>query len=239
MKERVKEILKASSLGKVFYPYVQACYRAVAIPLKRRRLQRLGKEMLGRLHEVLDANGIDYYLDFGTLLGLVRENNFIKHDDDIDLTIIDRTIEARSLLKTLLSEGFVFIHALTVRGRVVEFSVSYKKLSADFYFYIPITKAGNVGVCDVYFDPSVKYDNPNENNYKVWFIPDGIRTKIVQFMGVDVRIPECPEKILEIEYGKDWRTPIKNWSADKLDDRYQVMEDFAVRLTDIKDVIKE
>lgn len=238
MKEQVKAVLKSSVVGRCIYPFVQILYRSVAIPVKRHRLQKYGAEMLGKLHKVLNENKIKYYLDFGTLLGVVREGGFIKHDDDIDLTIADVNANAKEILQKLLSHGFRFIHALTVRGRIVEFSVSFNKLSADFFFCLPVDIKGKVGICGVYFDPSAQYESPDQNNYRVWYFPDDVKVKEIQFKGVDVCIPECPEQILEFEYGKGWRSPVKNWSADELRDRYKVMDDYAVRITDINEVIK-
>ena len=237
MKEQIKKVLKASALGKKVYPCIQWVYRLVAIPLKRYRLRRYGVGMLERLHATLTQNNVDYYLDFGTLLGIVRENDFIRHDDDIDLTIVEKDANPRQILKVLLNNGFDFIHAMKVGGRIVEFSVAYKKLSADFFFYIPVNRPSCVGICGVYFDPTVKYDNPNQNNYRVWFFPDDIKTRISQFKGTSVKIPVDAEKLLEFEYGKGWRLPIKDWSADDLEERYKIMDDFAVRIIDINEVL--
>ena len=39
--------------------------------------------------EILDKHGIIYWLDFGSLLGAVREGRILKWDNDIDLGIID------------------------------------------------------------------------------------------------------------------------------------------------------
>ena len=41
-------------------------------------------ELLQRFTEALNAEGIDYWLEFGTLLGYYREHDFIAHDDDLD-----------------------------------------------------------------------------------------------------------------------------------------------------------
>ena len=238
MKECVKKILKSSFLGRGIYPCVQWCYRLVAIPIKRHRLQKNGVVMLKKIHDVLNNNNIDYYVDFGTLLGVIREHDFIKHDDDIDLTIICTEVDPRQILRLMLADGFVFIHAMMVKERIVEFSVSYRGLSADVFFYIPVQKQNKVGICGVYFDPTFKYDAPNLNNYRVWFFPNDIKTKEITFKGIKICVPTSPEDVLEFEYGKGWRFPVKDWVADDLSSHYQVMGDYAVRTTFLNEVLK-
>ena len=46
------------------------------------------KSLLLDVKEVFDKNGMEFFLVFGTLLGAYRENNFIKHDTDIDIAVI-------------------------------------------------------------------------------------------------------------------------------------------------------
>lgn len=238
MKEIVKRVLKSSILGKKIYPLIQVCYRSVAIPMKRRRLQRYGADALRNVHAILTESGIDYYADWGTLLGIIREGGFIRHDDDIDLTIVDSKTNPKALLNTLIDKGFKFIHALRNEERILEFSVSWKNLSIDFFFRIPVNHLGKVGIADVYYDPSVKYENPDQNNYKVWLFEEGIETKIISFKGAEVRIPYKPEEMLEFEYGPEWQSPISNWSADGLTGRYEARDDFVIRVTKFDDAMR-
>jgi phosphorylcholine metabolism protein LicD len=38
---------------------------------------------------ILNKYNIDYWIDFGTLLGITRENDIILYDNDIDIVLID------------------------------------------------------------------------------------------------------------------------------------------------------
>ncbi len=238
MKEIIKIILKSNAVGKWIYPFVQECYCLFAIPIKRRRLQRYGGEVLHKIHDILGASNVDYYADWGTLLGIVRDKGFIRHDDDIDLTIVNVDIDPIKLLTLLLQNGFQFIHALTIKDRIVEFSVAWKRLSTDFFFRIPTAYQGKVGIADVYFDPKVEYENTKQNSYKIWLFPEDVSIKSMLFKGGYVNIPENPGSMLEYEYGADWMCPISGWTADKLEGRYELQNGYAVRITNVSEIIK-
>lgn len=237
MKEMIKQVLKSSMFGKKIYPLIQRSYRSVAIPMKRRRLQRHGVDALHKVHTILSECNVDYYADWGTLLGIIREGGFIRHDDDIDLTIVDSKTNPQVLLNRLLGNGFKFIHVLKNNNGIVEFSVSWMKLSIDFFFRIPVGHPGKVGIADVYYDPDIKYETPDQNSYKVWLFDEAIKTKIITFRGVEIRIPDKPEEMLEFEYGQEWRSPISNWSTDGLTGRYEAKDDFVIRVTKLNDVM--
>lgn len=47
--------------------------------------QAITYELLKKLTEICDRNGIQYFLAYGTLLGAVRHSDFIPWDDDVDV----------------------------------------------------------------------------------------------------------------------------------------------------------
>lgn len=61
---------------------LEGAYRAV-VRAKNRKFVRL----LSLVADRLEAGGLEYWLDWGTLLGAVREGGILEHDTDTDLTL--------------------------------------------------------------------------------------------------------------------------------------------------------
>ena len=231
LKEAVKKVLKSGPVGKLVYPLFQRPYRAYAIPMKQRRLKRHGVAALQRVGNVLKANNVEFYEDYGTLLGFIRDNGFIPHDDDIDITIMPGTIKSQRLLKILMDAGFGFIHGFNYKGQLIEFTIAdSSQITIDFFF--PSRDSKNPNVFNFYIPDWIpEHQYPSEKANDVILTPY-IGAKGIQdynVMGVSVRIPSNYEEVLESEYGP-WRVPDPNFQY-KDDSKVLKQEGFAYRLT--------
>ena len=61
---------------------------------KMKRIRAADLEVLRVIDDVCQRNGIEYFADFGTLLGAVRHQGFIPWDDDMDLCMKRADFEA-------------------------------------------------------------------------------------------------------------------------------------------------
>ena len=84
-------------------------------------LQKVLRGMAQDVIESFNTTKIHYWVDFGTLLGIIRENDIIWGDDDIDLCIYDNK-ETHKIMKTTVTtslEKMGYFPGHSVTGRYV------------------------------------------------------------------------------------------------------------------------
>jgi len=149
------------------------------------------------LSALLEA-GVDAFPAYGTLLGAIREQDFIGHDSDVDLGYVSRHKHPLDVIR----ESYRLQHFLRERG----FSIDRYSAAA---FKVEVLEAdGAVRGLDVfggYFLNGRLYlmgeiGTPFEEE---WIFPLGTCT----FAGRTLPAPARPEKLLEATYGPSWKVP--------------------------------
>lgn len=233
VKEAVKKVLKSNKLGKLVYPVVQWGYKLFSIPIKRRLLQRNGLEILKNIDCVLQDLGIEYFVDYGTLLGVIREDGFIKKDDDIDVTICNPEVDLHMLVRQLLKRDFEFIHALEYRGEPKLFSMSHHGTSVDFFLPDWSEDRSEYLMYGGYFDPHITYPGEEWNSCYCVCYPLSLEPVRFRFKGILINVPQGAEDHLKFKYGTNWRIPDPN-CKDGPEKKVVVMPDFAKRVTSLE-----
>lgn len=148
-------------------------------------------------YEALDAEGVQGWLTWGSILGLHREGRFLPHDNDVDIavpvdavtpTVIERM--ARSGLHLFRETGF--------SGKIYTRKFLYRGCAVDFYGmedrgdrYISKSRYGKS--CLVYSHPKLPLER---------------RT----FEGTDVWVPQDCEIYVRHIFGEGWkRSPPFGW----------------------------
>jgi len=164
-------------------------YQPVYLYVGRKVIDReVAFQNLKDLVPLLDGMGIHFGPFLGTLLGIVRENDFIEWDEDIDLYILqDDEQKLLDGLWTLREHGFELVR-YDKRGL---YSVMRNDEYIDFYLLRKISD-------------NLWYDNGKE------FLFDRFVTDLVDydFKGITLKIPRDYDGFLTFQYG-DWRTPVK------------------------------
>lgn len=77
-------------------------------------------ENIAIMRDILASREIKCFLHYGTLLGAIREKNFIAHDDDADLGVFDDDFDKIiTLIPELDRQGFEFLSQR--HGRLLQF----------------------------------------------------------------------------------------------------------------------
>lgn len=159
--------------------------------LRRRALRSL----LLQVSPVLNSLKVQYWADFGTLLGMHRDGDVILHDSDVDLVVLNPDWEAlAAVLQHLLPRCRVYFVVPSEDS-----SVRWLRVSA----------AG--GIMDLYGGYYKSGDNIS--------IPQGhgdlcdVRHSLVfplsstKFRGVEVSVPRNVPAVLQHRYGPTWHIP--------------------------------
>ena len=170
-------------------------------------------KMLHDVTEILDKYNVEYWLDFGTLLGIVRENRILPWDDDMDISIFPKDIEVVRTkvmpeLKKLKYRDYLRFfsknidplqkgapRAFKVRDNRLFFLKGYVKLDI-FILYKEADKLHWVEHGELHSLPANLLE---EFSYH-------------EFNGKKYRIPKNYDAYLTYHYG-DWRIPNENYNS--------------------------
>ena len=162
------------------------------------RLQKLNFQNLIIVSSLIKK--IEYFIFYGTLLGIVREKNIIKYDDDIDFMVNHK------------SKKFLFKKMKLNKT----FKIN-KKVTNDYFAQFIKKKDGLISFVDFYFyikDPKKKYivdkhnwlGNIGDKRFALHF-PKNMIFPIIK--GKNFNMPKKPKATCKYIYGDTWSKPLK------------------------------
>ncbi len=177
-------------------------------PFSDPETMKYAKEKLMKFIQLLEKKGIFYFVDFGTLLGIVREKDLIEWDDDIDLSILSSDFD---LLKRFLEEElYLFNDDVGVQwSSYVMYSDDGEPISASLTFQndLDLNKFQiNIGI--ISFDNGLAIQTFNQVSEHHF-----LTREFVPFEGESIAVPNDYETYLTITYG-DWKIPKKGLTFD-------------------------
>jgi hypothetical protein len=150
----------------------------------------------------LNSLGITFWLTDGTLLGYFREGGIIEHDCDVDLGLM---IESYSddIIPAFRERGFDVKYVLGEKKRGLELSFEREGVKVDLFFFY---REGD----RVWHGAWEGMDKGRKRNLiKYHYVPFDL--KEIEFVGARFNVPADTLKYVETKYGRDWRTPVKDW----------------------------
>jgi len=219
--------------------------RIKQIENKEFSIQKNADESLKILKEtinILNRHSIEYYLDFGTLLGAVRDNGLIPWDNDIDISLFreEDYHKINEVLKDVRREGFgawVVTFYRSIANRKIKLE-HYKKENTFVDFKdIQFTDPFNYRMAEVRNKRKKFFSKKKKNGknsmdiffkYKkdtklYWMAENRVHSIDVDALGDELieidfydmkcKIPKNYDEYLTQIYG-DWKTPHKGWVED-------------------------
>ena len=145
---------------------------------------------------------IEWFIFFGSLLGVVRDGRLIEQDDDIDIYV--NYSYKREVLRRIESSN----NQLTVT------------INSKFFIQLNRVVNGERGCIDLYFYTQERGDFIlerwnffglyNDKHYHLK-LPNTLIYPIinVNFNGDLISLPNQPKKLVRLLYGRKWNTPLK------------------------------
>jgi len=162
-------------------------------PIVDRRRRAALRRLVPNVCAILEAHQIDYWADFGTLLGFRREADIIISDKDADLSIMAQEKPRIVALAPAFAAAGMQLNAHGGRsGRVLRILDARTRYHLDIYLY---TREGTVLRSELH--------SPNED------IPAELveRRRSAAFLGGSIRVPENVDAVLRYRYGDGYLTP--------------------------------
>lgn len=206
--------------------YLNKKKNSVIRHIKKKMLHRYGYHLLEDLNRVFKSASVPYFVDFGTLLGMVRDNGFIAHDIDIDLGVIATKKQQIMIRKALQDAGHKLWRTYRIDDNIVQESYHYMSwinkplIRFDINYYVNDDEYSKTWL--FYREPDTYYP-PGIRNVVELVYSRIEKISTLQIKGHTIPVPYNAQRILEEKYGPNWKVPDPNWiywnspSARKLD----------------------
>lgn len=154
--------------------------------------KKIAQENLILMKNILDSADVEFILAYGTLLGAIREKDFINHDIDIDI-IATNEAKVIKAIPNLREHGLNLV-------RLDEKTGTYSFMRNDVYIDIYVIReySGFIGSF---------YIKLLGRPFPAKFLREYSK---LNFLGEEFKIPKKYKKILEYWYGQNWMVPIAN-----------------------------
>ena len=208
---------RESTIARILFRTIYHKILSLRVKNRRKKFHRYSLDALEAFNRCMEENGFTYTLAFGTLLGAIRERNFISHDLDIDVSMWEEDYNP-NIKSALSTYGFELLYTYSVDGGHVgrEETYIYKGVTLDiFYFYSDLQKMPYC--CDFIQFPDTQSMSDSINKHggllpRKIYLPLSKERILIPFKHLKLYAPINYEEVLKFRYGSDYMIPNKNWS---------------------------
>lgn len=151
---------------------------------------------------ILRDLGVEYWMACGTLLGAIREGDFLAHDKDFDFFCTEWQRHER--IEQEMSDHFRCESLGTPDYGYEQCFFRHDEHIFDIFYFYPV-------------DDTRSWSGSWANGKVIWseyVTDDFLPVQPYVFQGQDTFIPHHPEKALTARYG-DWTVPVTSWDYSK------------------------
>ncbi len=198
-------------------------YRRTILQIRFKKQNSLllqnGKEIMGLINEIFYSLEVPYWLEYGTLLGAVRDKGFISHDIDIDLGLFLSDYSV-SIEKKFQEKRFTKIRKILIDDGLfgLEETYEYKGISVDLFYF---KKENNKIIGYIFTNKEGLSWEKTVKDYggylvKEITIPWDGNIKSIQFLENVYPIPASVGEHLAACYGNDFMIKNPNWKPSSM-----------------------
>lgn len=214
--KQIKECMKS-------IPFFMGCYNAYYQLRFGRRIKKRNQYFLQengplfhKFTQLLNDNGIVFWLEFGTLLGYFREHDFIKHDFDLDIGA--HLSDAKTIRKILTENGFTLIRDFSAKDGGKEETYRYLHTTIDLFYFRIDEDNPSIQYCYTFKAPVFPIKRKQLNKTLTMTVrrkeaPNNGFEKTI-FKDCNVYIPQKTDEYLTYHYGEDFMTPNPNFNPE-------------------------
>lgn len=194
IKHQLVEELKINE-SRIIYPTKQIL-KSESYAFEDKDTNEYATKLLIELIKHLNEANVDYFIDYGTLLGIVRDGKLIEWDEDIDFKVRDTSEKNFLELLNIFICEYPSITLKSDQSSAIRLSIECSNIN-PFTIDFEILKEKDEGyVTDEYIFPHEFF----------------IASSFYRWRDIEVKVPKLYEKYLVYIYGDDWRVPKKSFS---------------------------
>lgn len=178
--------------------------------MQKKALQKRGYLLIEKIENALTKENAVFFIDCGSLLGLIRDGHLLKHDRDLDYGIyFSETFTPAKLDGVMQKIGLKKHKLFSLEGDIKEITYGNGILSIDFFLHEETDMNSNIYI--FYRKPDIIY--PSNNHYTPLVMHRarirGIET--TEINNIKIHVPSNAEEYLASVYTKLWKIPDPTW----------------------------